>query len=68
MYRTDLEFSKRIEELENIVNVNTKQVIGSTNVFLEGVDMYCRVRECNFGDLVTDSFIDHVSMNNYGEC
>ena len=40
----------------------TKQVIGSTRVFLEGIDEYCRFRECNLGNFVTDSFVDYVSI------
>lgn len=35
-----------------------KTPIGSTKVFLQG-SFTCRVGECNLGNLITDSFIDH---------
>lgn len=47
--------------MEKLIENRTKQVIGSTNVFLEGTNQYCRLRECNFGDFITDSFINYVS-------
>lgn len=60
---TDPELSNRIGEMEKLLEENTNTVIGSTRVFLQGTDMYCRFGECNFGDLVTDAFVDYVSVN-----
>lgn len=46
-----------------MIEEKTKQVIGSTSVFLEGINEYCRFRECNLGNFITDSFVDYVSDN-----
>jgi len=47
--------------LREVIENKTKQVIGSTSVFLEGENEYCRFRECNLGNFITDSFVDYVS-------
>ncbi|KAH9385015.1 hypothetical protein HPB48_027049 [Haemaphysalis longicornis] len=36
-----------------------KKVVGSTKVLLEASHKVCRVRECNLGNLITDSFFDY---------
>ena len=41
----------------------TKNIIGSTKVFLEGDSVICRRTECNLGNLITDAIVDHVSTN-----
>lgn len=43
------------------INAKTNRVVGSTSVFLEGVNEYCRLRECNMGNFLTDSLVDYVS-------
>jgi len=48
--------------MTKVIEAKTKQVIGSTSVFLEGIDEYCRFRECNLGNFITDSFVDYVSI------
>jgi 2',3'-cyclic-nucleotide 2'-phosphodiesterase (5'-nucleotidase family) len=52
-----------VEELkvwtEPLVNITTK-VVGTTNVLLEGDDKVCRLKECNFGNFLTDALIFHV--------
>ncbi|KAH9365216.1 hypothetical protein HPB48_022302 [Haemaphysalis longicornis] len=35
-----------------------KKVVGSTKVLLEASNKVCRSRECNLGNLITDSFFD----------
>lgn len=37
----------------------TKQEIGKTKVLLDG---WCRFYECNMGNLITDAYIDYVSL------
>ncbi|CAH1248466.1 NT5E [Branchiostoma lanceolatum] len=36
---------------------HTKEVIGRTNVFLQGVYETCTVMECNMGNLITDAMV-----------
>jgi len=58
----DPELLNEVKIMSNVIEAKTKQVIGSTRVFLEGIDEYCRFRECNLGNFVTDSFVDYVSI------
>lgn len=50
--------------LREKVAAQTKQVVGTTNVFLEGENKYCRMRECNFGNFLTDAYVNYVSRTN----
>jgi len=52
-----------VKTMSKMIEEKTKQVIGSTSVFLEGINEYCRFRECNLGNFITDSFVDYVSDN-----
>lgn len=62
-YFLDRRLEDEIEVFEKIIHSRTKNVIGSTSVFLEGVDQSCRLRECNFGNFVLDSFVNYVSYD-----
>lgn len=49
-----------LEELEiyrPAVDDLDRQVIGKSRVFLDGDANSCRLKECNFGNLITDAFI-----------
>lgn len=35
------------------------RVVGRSKVYLDGVDTSCRRKECNFGNLITDAFVDY---------
>lgn len=58
----DPELLKEVKIMSKVIENKTKQVIGSTSVFLEGINEYCRFRECNLGNFITDSFVDYVSI------
>ncbi|CAI6360022.1 unnamed protein product [Macrosiphum euphorbiae] len=60
----DPELLNEVKIMSKVIEAKTKQVIGSTRVFLEGIDEYCRFRECNLGNFVTDSFVDYNIRNN----
>jgi len=51
--------------MKKAVDNKTQEVIGSTSVLLEGVNEYCRFRECNLGSFIMDSFVDYVSNKKY---
>ncbi|KAE9545071.1 hypothetical protein AGLY_000614 [Aphis glycines] len=55
----DLEVLNEVQIIKRAVDNKTQGVIGSTSVFLEGVNEYCRFRECNLGNFIMDSFIDY---------
>ncbi|CAH1711678.1 protein 5NUC-like isoform X2 [Aphis gossypii] len=55
----DLEVLNEVQIMKRAVDNKTQEVIGSTSVFLEGVNEYCRFRECNLGSFIMDSFVDY---------
>lgn len=57
--KQDPEVLNELRMLKEMVEAKTKQVIGSSSVFLEGENEYCRFRECNLGNFITDSFVDY---------
>lgn len=54
-----------VQKMKKVIYNKTQEVIGSTSVFLEGVNEYCRFRECNLGSFIMDSFVDYVSNEKY---
>ncbi|XP_026815926.1 protein 5NUC-like [Rhopalosiphum maidis] len=60
----DPELLNEVKTMSKVIEEKTKQVIGSTSVFLEGINEYCRFRECNLGNFITDSFVDYNIRNN----
>jgi len=50
------------ETFEKAIENKTRRVVGTSSVFLDGVDVVCRHRECNMGNFVTDSFVNYVSV------
>ncbi|XP_078693633.1 snake venom 5'-nucleotidase-like [Branchiostoma floridae x Branchiostoma belcheri] len=52
----DPEVLEMVTDLKEILN-HTKEVIGRTNVFLQGVYETCTVMECNMGNLITDAMV-----------
>ncbi|VVC26429.1 Calcineurin-like phosphoesterase domain, ApaH type,Metallo-dependent phosphatase-like,5'- [Cinara cedri] len=60
----DRELLEVIKQIENPAIEKIKMVIGSTSVFLQGGDEYCGTSECNFGNFITDAFINYnIRMN-----
>lgn len=55
----DLEVLNEVQIIKKAVDYKTQEVIGSTSVLLEGVNEYCRFRECNLGSFIMDSFVDY---------
>lgn len=55
----DPKLSSEVKILEKEINDQTKQVIGSSGVTLEGDNEHCRARECNLGNFITDSYVDY---------
>ncbi|XP_068199107.1 5'-nucleotidase [Antennarius striatus] len=43
---------------ENLANYSS-QVVGRTNVFLNGTNAECRFRECNLGNLICDAMVNN---------
>lgn len=60
----DPEVLNEVRILKEVVENRTKRVIGSSSVFLEGVNENCRFRECNLGNFIADSFVDYNIRNN----
>lgn len=57
----DRKLKNEIKAYDKKINSRTKKLIGSTNVFLEGVEEYCKLRECSLGNFILDSFVNYVS-------
>ncbi|KAL4132774.1 hypothetical protein QTP88_009874 [Uroleucon formosanum] len=62
--KQDPKVLNEVRILKEMIENKTKQVIGSSSVFLEGENEYCRFRECNLGNFLTDSFLDYNIRNN----
>ncbi|KAI8494629.1 5'-nucleotidase [Branchiostoma belcheri] len=56
LLREDSEVLEMVTDLKERLN-HTKEVIGRTNVFLQGVYETCTVMECNMGNLITDAMV-----------
>lgn len=56
---------KKITDYQSEFTKETKQVIGQTNVLLKGSPLYCRLKECNFGNFLTDAYVYYVSNTFY---
>ncbi|KAI8513902.1 5'-nucleotidase [Branchiostoma belcheri] len=52
----DPDVLEMVTDLKERLN-HTKEVIGRTNVFLQGVYETCTVMECNMGNLITDAMV-----------
>ncbi|KAI4464147.1 nucleotidase-related [Holotrichia oblita] len=55
----DGEMLALLEEFRPAVDKYNKQVVGRTRTYLNGET--CRLRECNFGNVLVDSFVDYVT-------
>jgi 2',3'-cyclic-nucleotide 2'-phosphodiesterase (5'-nucleotidase family) len=43
----------------------TTQSVGKTIVYLNGSQSSCRMRECNIGNLIADSFVQYVNPGTF---
>ncbi|XP_008185372.1 protein 5NUC [Acyrthosiphon pisum] len=57
--KQDPKVLNEVRMLKEMIENKTKEVIGSSSVFLEGENEYCRFRECNLGNFITDSFVNY---------
>ncbi|KAK9302569.1 hypothetical protein QLX08_005452 [Tetragonisca angustula] len=48
-----------LEQMRGAIDNISQTVIGKTRVLLEGDSKICRRKECNLGNLITDSMIDY---------
>lgn len=55
----DTEMLALLEEFRPAVDMYNKQVLGRTRTYLNGET--CRLKECNFGNALVDSFVDYVT-------
>jgi 5'-nucleotidase len=53
----DVKIKAEVEELSQPLDALRKQVIGSTNVELNGERSVCRFADCNMGNLITDAML-----------
>ncbi|XP_026814840.1 protein 5NUC-like [Rhopalosiphum maidis] len=60
----DLEVLNEVKMMKKSIDNKTQEVIGSSSVFLEGANEYCRFKECNLGNFIMDSFVDYNIRNN----
>ncbi|XP_021942386.1 apyrase-like isoform X2 [Zootermopsis nevadensis] len=54
----DPDVVKAMRPWKEIIDAEGSRVIGSTKVFLDASSGACRKGECNFGNLITNAFID----------
>lgn len=55
----DPQILRGLMPFKRVVDDALKKVVGSTKVLLEASHKVCRTRECNLGNLITDSFFDY---------
>ncbi|XP_050489255.1 protein 5NUC-like isoform X1 [Bombus huntii] len=48
-----------LEQMRDAIDNISLKILGKTQVLLEGDSKVCRLRECNLGNLITDSMIDY---------
>ncbi|KAK3603342.1 hypothetical protein CHS0354_025948 [Potamilus streckersoni] len=55
----DNETLAEVKELQKPLEAQKREVVGHTAVLLEGETYWCRIRECNLGNLYTDAMISY---------
>ncbi|KAL3883275.1 hypothetical protein ACJMK2_029558 [Sinanodonta woodiana] len=55
----DNETLAEVKEFRKPIEAQKREVVGHTAVLLEGETYWCRVRECNLGNLYTDAVISY---------
>ncbi|KAL3883277.1 hypothetical protein ACJMK2_029560 [Sinanodonta woodiana] len=55
----DNETIAEVKEFRKPIEAQKREVVGHTAVLLEGETYWCRVRECNLGNLATDAMINY---------
>ncbi|XP_075233334.1 protein 5NUC-like [Lycorma delicatula] len=66
-YEQAPEVQYELEYWREKVEEKTREKIGVSKVQLDGDNFYCRLRECNLGNLVTDAIIDYNAKLYNGE-
>jgi 5'-nucleotidase len=61
MCSTDPDIVEAMRPWKEIIDAEGSRVIGSTKVFLDASSGACGKGECNFGNLITNAFIDEVT-------
>jgi 2',3'-cyclic-nucleotide 2'-phosphodiesterase (5'-nucleotidase family) len=54
---------KAMEEEVGYITKHYRMKIGYTEVTLKGDNDYCKLGECNLGNMIADAFVDYVSSN-----
>lgn len=55
--KQDEDILEKLDLYRAAVDDLNDDVVGVTKVFLDGDDRSCRVKECNFGNLITDALV-----------
>lgn len=63
----DPDLLDELEVYQNKFNETVKRVIGRTSVYLRGASEFCRFKECNLGNFLTDAYVAYVSSTMYGD-
>ena len=58
MFGSDPDVKREVEVYDKLVKEKYGEVIGNTNVFLEG-GLYCEIKECNLGNLFTEAAVEY---------
>lgn len=51
-----------LEPYEVNITAKIKAIVGYTTVLLDNNSMKCKLGECNLGNLITDAYVDYVSI------
>lgn len=54
-----------LEPYEVNITAKIKAIVGYTTVLLDNNSMKCKLGECNLGNLITDAYVDYVSVTTY---
>lgn len=53
-----------LQPYEVNITAKIKAIVGYTTVLLDNNSMKCKLGECNLGNLITDAYVDYVSITN----
>lgn len=51
-----------LQPYEVNITAKIKAIVGYTTVLLDNNSMKCKLGECNLGNLITDAYVDYVSI------
>ncbi|KRY00964.1 5'-nucleotidase [Trichinella pseudospiralis] len=59
--KPDKEMEIIIDKYHNEVEIYRKEVVGYTDVYIDGRSTSCRLSECNLGNMLTDSLVSYAT-------